>query len=115
MSASVASQSHASPASTVGLHRRDVILLRPDETPNLIDLKALALQALEHAVLIPGGGMARVHNELADRRLTHAGQRVTARIDIPSHRRWTILARSLRDNLFMFVRVAKDFLFVKHC
>ena len=42
----------------------DVLLLGGDEAPNLIDLKALARQALEYAVLIPSGGLAGVHNEL---------------------------------------------------
>jgi hypothetical protein len=58
----------------LALHRGDVLLLGPDETPNLIDLEALALEALKNAVLIPGRRLARVHNELADSRLAGAGQ-----------------------------------------
>lgn len=58
----------------LALHRWDVLLLRADEAPDFIDLEALALEALEHAVLIPGGGMAGVYNELADCCLTHAGE-----------------------------------------
>ena len=44
-----------------------VLLLGCDEPPDLIDLEALASQALEHAVLIPSRRLPSVHNELAYR------------------------------------------------
>jgi hypothetical protein len=51
------------------LHRGDVLLLCSDESPNLVDLEPLAIEALEHTVLIPSRRLASVHNELADCRL----------------------------------------------
>ena len=54
--------------------RRDVLLLRADEAPNFINLEPLAAQTLKDAVLIPSGGLASVHNELADGRLAHSCQ-----------------------------------------
>jgi hypothetical protein len=55
------------------LHRLHVLLLGCDEAPNLIDLEALALEALKDAVLIPSSRLPSVHNKLRDRRLAKAG------------------------------------------
>ena len=56
------------------LHAGNVLLLDRDEAPDFIDLEALAVEALENAVLIPSRRLSRVHNELADGRLADAGQ-----------------------------------------
>ena len=51
----------------------DVLLLGGDETPNFINLKPLALEALKDAILIPSRRLAGIHNELTNGCLAHAG------------------------------------------
>jgi hypothetical protein len=51
------------------LHGLDVLLLGRYEAPDFIDLKALAREALEYAILIPSRSLPGIHNELADGRL----------------------------------------------
>src|SRR6266849_3924399 len=65
VSASIAVHVHTSPAfCRGGLCGRHVLLLRVDEIPDFIDLKALAGQIAKHTVLIPRSGLSGINHKL---------------------------------------------------
>src|SRR5262249_37245875 len=57
----------------------NVSLFGANESPNLIDLDALTSQVVENPVLVPGGCLAGIDHELADRLLAGGGEAAMVR------------------------------------